>query len=78
MPNSGGDYYRGVGQIVEGLLHMSFSLSVKVYLCFVFHDICRLVDLERVWGNGVTPVTEGVGGRDNVSGDDNGFSGESV
>ena len=28
----------------------SSNLGVKVYLCFVNRDICRLIDLEKLWG----------------------------
>ena len=48
VPNYGIDYRRSVGWKVEGMLQRSSSLSVKIYLFLVVHDICGVIDLESL------------------------------
>ena len=50
VPNFGVDCYQGGGQKGKGVLQRSSNLSVKVYLYLPVHDICRLGDLENLWG----------------------------
>ena len=58
VANYGVDCYRGVRQKMEGVLQRISNLSIKVYLHLLVHGICRLGDLESLWGKQLMAVDQ--------------------